>query len=197
MMTTLQKLVQFHNLSIPLLLLAIATISIIWCLWCRRRLPIILLDYSCHLPDPNHRCTLDGFEYICLRSRRFNPESTAFMSSIFRKSGLSIETTTPPYHFQPPHCLPSKHPFAIQEAEEGLFAAVSSLLSKTDVSPRKISHLIVACSMFSPSPSLASMLVKRFLFSESVKTYNLSGMGCSGGATCIDLAYRLLCRKPG
>ncbi|KAF3338525.1 3-ketoacyl-CoA synthase 11-like protein [Carex littledalei] len=87
-----------------------AIISIIWRLWHRRRLPIMLLDYSCHLPDPNRRCTLDGFEYICLRSGRFNPESTAFMSSIFRKSGLCRETTTPPYHFQPPHCLSSKHP---------------------------------------------------------------------------------------
>ncbi|KAJ4794058.1 3-ketoacyl-CoA synthase [Rhynchospora pubera] len=179
-------------------LLAIAVISsIIFFLCRRRRLPVLLLDYSCHLPDPERRCTLDLFEYICLRSRLFNPESSSFMTSIFCKSGLSKETYTPPYLFQPPLLLSSKHPLAIQEAEEGLFAAVSSLLNKTDVPPEKISHLIVACSMFSPTPSLTSMLVRRFGFTNSVKTYNLSGMGCSGGTTCIDLATRLLSQNHG
>ncbi|CAD6219609.1 unnamed protein product [Miscanthus lutarioriparius] len=82
--------------------------------------------------------------------------------------------------------------FAIQEAEEGLFAVVEQLLAKSDVSPSDISVLVVACSMFSPMPSLASMIVHRFKMRADVKSYSVAGMGCSAGTVGIDTAARSL-----
>ncbi|KAJ4761273.1 3-ketoacyl-CoA synthase [Rhynchospora pubera] len=180
---------------LPLFLL---TLTIMFFLIRRdRHFPILLVGYSCDLPDAQRRCTSDVCEYLGLRTRIYNDESCDFMRAIYRKSGLGEEAYGPPYVFQPLQDLGKKHPSAIQEAEEGLFSVVSSVLHKTDVPPHKISFVLVACSMFSPSPSLSSMLVKQFGFARSVKTYTLSGMGCSAGTMCIDTASHLLRKEPG
>ncbi|KAJ3704699.1 hypothetical protein LUZ61_008404 [Rhynchospora tenuis] len=163
----------------------------------RRRFPVMLLGYSCHLPDSDRRCTLDLCEYLGARMNIYDFEALEFMRLIYRKSGLGEETYMPPYLMQPVECLSIKHPTAIQEAKEGLFSTVSALLCKTDVAPQAITHVVVACSLFSPSPSLSSLLINRFGFSESVKTYAFSGMGCSAGTMCVDFATRLLRYQPG
>ncbi|KAK8941509.1 3-ketoacyl-CoA synthase 17 [Platanthera guangdongensis] len=160
-----------------------------------RPLAVLLLDYSCYCPDADHRCNLELCEYFGMRSRRYSPESADFMRAIYRKSGLGDETYAPPYIFQPD--LDSKLPHAIVEADDGMCSAVAALLSKTSVAPEMISTLIVACSMFSPVPSLASRIVNRFRFRSDVKSFNLSGMGCSTGALGMDLAARILRRSPG
>jgi len=56
----------------------------------------------------------------------------------------------------------------------------------------QVDILIVNCSLFNPTPSLASMVVKHFRMRPSVITYNLSGMGCSAGLIAIGLAQELL-----
>lgn len=183
-------------LGFTLTLLLVSTI-ILYFLRRPRNLPVMLLGYSCQLPDSGRRCTLDVCEYLGLRMKIYNEEAVEFMRLIYRKSGLGEETCMPPYLMQPVENLSIKFPFEIQEAEEGLFSTVSALLCKIDVAPEEISLLLVGCSLFAPSPSLSAMLVKRFGFSESVKSYNLSGMGCSAGTMCIDLAGRLLRRRPG
>jgi 3-ketoacyl-CoA synthase len=136
-------------------------------------------------------------EYFGLRSKRYTDETADFMRLIFRKSGLGQETFAPPFIFSGK--FEKTLAFAIQEAEEGLFAVVSQLLAKSDVHPRDVSVLVVACSMFSPKPSLASMIVRRFKMNDDVKSYSLAGMGCSAGTVGIDMAARALRtqRRPG
>ncbi|KAG8056516.1 hypothetical protein GUJ93_ZPchr0002g23265 [Zizania palustris] len=112
------------------------------------------------------------------------------MRLIYSKSGLGQETYAPPFIFS--GAFEKTLDFAVQEAEEGLFATVSQVLSKSDVHPRDVSILVVACSMFSPEPSLSSMILRRFKMSPETKTYSLAGMGCSAGAVGIDMAARAL-----
>ena len=57
---------------------------------------------------------------------------------------------------------------------------------------RQVDAVMVSCSCFAPTPSMAAMLVNRFRFREDVLTYNLSGMGCSSSLVCVDLAKHLL-----
>ena len=52
--------------------------------------------------------------------------------------------------------------------------------------------MIVSCSCFNPTPSLAAMVVNHFDMKESTLTYNLGGMGCSSSLVSIDLAKHLL-----
>ncbi len=52
--------------------------------------------------------------------------------------------------------------------------------------------MIVSCSCFAPTPSMAAMLVNHFKMRRDVLTYNLSGMGCSSSLICVDMAKHLL-----
>ncbi|VAI17619.1 unnamed protein product [Triticum turgidum subsp. durum] len=185
-----------HTL-VPLVASALAFVVTVFRRLLRRQRPVYLLNYSCHLPDADRQCNLEVCEYFGLRSKRYTDETADFMRLIFRKSGLGQETFAPPFIFSGK--FEKTLAFAIQEAEEGLFTVVSQLLAKSDVSPRDVSVLIVACSMFSPQPSLASMIVRRFKMRDDVKVYSFAGMGCSAGTVGIDMAARLLRvqRRPG
>ncbi|XP_039117270.1 3-ketoacyl-CoA synthase 2-like [Dioscorea cayenensis subsp. rotundata] len=160
-----------------------------------RPLPVLLLNYTCFKPDHDRRCTLELCEYVGLRSRRYSEESADFMRAIYRKSGLGDETYAPLFLFQTDY--EAKFHYAILEAEEGMFSSASSVLSKSGVSPSEITVLIVACSMFAPSPSLSSFVVNHLKLPSNVKTFNLSGMGCSAGTMAMDLAGSILRHRIG
>lgn len=66
------------------------------------------------------------------------------------------------------------------------------LIDKTGIKPKDIDILIVNCSLFSPTPSLSAMVVNKYKMRSNIKTFNLSGMGCSAGVISIDLAHDLL-----
>ncbi len=52
--------------------------------------------------------------------------------------------------------------------------------------------LVVNCSVFNPTPSLAAAVINQFRLKPTVITYNLSGMGCSAGLLSIALVQELL-----
>ena len=82
---------------------------------------------------------------------------------------------------------------ARQEAEQVIFGVVDELLVRTGLDPPlAIDIVIVNCSLFSPSPSLSSMIVNHYRLRSSVRTYNLGGMGCSAGVIAVELARDLL-----
>ena len=60
----------------------------------------------------------------------------------------------------------------------------------------QVDILIVVCSCFAPTPSLASMLVNHFKMRTDVLSHNLAGMGCSGGVVALDMAKQFLQARP-
>ncbi|MQL79215.1 hypothetical protein Taro_011663, partial [Colocasia esculenta] len=52
--------------------------------------------------------------------------------------------------------------------------------------------LIINCSLFSPTPSLSAMIFNKYKMCSNIRSFNLSGMGCSAGLISIDLARGLL-----
>ncbi|KAL8159911.1 hypothetical protein V2J09_001448 [Rumex salicifolius] len=180
-----------YLLRYPLLLCA-AAVLLLHRIATRRR-PALLLDFACHLPPPDRKCTFELSEYFVRRSGRFSTVSEEFMRSIFLKSGLGLETYAPPFVFDAPTSDSEANlDYALLEAREGIFGCIDSLLSKTRVDPAQIDHVIVTCGSFSPSPSLSSLIINRYKLRPEVKTYNLSGMGCSSGVVAIDLAARMM-----
>lgn len=154
--------------------------------------PVFLLNYACYKPPPHRKCTLAAAESF-LRSdvnSHFTPHAIDFMRNIYNKSGLGGETYAPPFIFEDEGVPTLK--CAVQEAEEGIFSAVDALLAKTLICPSSIDIVVVTCGGFSPSPSLSSLIVHRYKLKPDVKTYNLSGMGCSSGVISIDFASRVL-----
>lgn len=110
------------------------------------------------------------------------------------RSGLGEETCLPPaIHFIPP--TPTMES-ARGEAELVIFSLMDSLFDKTGTKPKDIDILIVNCSLFSPTPSLSAMVVNKYKMRSNIRTFNLSGMGCSAGVISIDLAHDLLQFQP-
>lgn len=181
-------------------LLTINPIISLSCAWCitlsficyhsSRPYPILLLNYSCYKPKPsqqgNHRASID----FVRRTNRFSDESEQFMRRIYLNSGLGDQTYVPKFVFETKYAANLES--AMDEARDGMFSAVGSLLRKTNVEPDLIDSVIVTCGGFSPVPSLSSLVVNRFKLKPTVKAYNLNGMGCSSGVLAVDMASRLL-----
>ncbi|KAK1262349.1 3-ketoacyl-CoA synthase 4 [Acorus gramineus] len=151
------------------------------------------MDFSCLRPPRIERVPSTLFlEHVTLMNI-FDKESIEFMGKIIALSGQGEETYLPsPLHYIPPktHLQDS-----IEEAHSLFFPVMDDLLLKTGVSPREIDVIVINCSGFCASPSLSSIVVNRYAMREDIKSFNLSGMGCSAGAISIDVARALL-RNP-
>ncbi|KAK4431601.1 3-ketoacyl-CoA synthase 5 [Sesamum alatum] len=151
---------------------------------------VYLVDFSC-LKPPNF-CRVPFSTYIeHARMLDFlDEESVAFMAKVLKHSGQGEQTYIPPaIHYIPPK---SGHQEALKEAHMVLFPVVEDLFSKTNTSPEEIDVLIVNCSGFCPAPSLSSIIVNKYSMREDIKSFTISGMGCSASALAIDMAQNIL-----
>ncbi|KAI3763846.1 hypothetical protein L2E82_13844 [Cichorium intybus] len=174
-----------HALAFSLL-----TISILAFYLLNKPRTIYLLDFACFKPPSILRvpyATAAEHGRIILASQ---PKSIAFQVKIFERSGLGEETCLPhSLHYLPPS---PDMVDARDEAELVIFSAMDSLFQQTGINPKDIDILIVNCSLFAPTPSISAMVVNKYKMRSNVKSYNLSGMGCSAGLISIDFAKNLL-----
>ncbi|XP_071689011.1 3-ketoacyl-CoA synthase 9-like [Rutidosis leptorrhynchoides] len=152
--------------------------------------PIYLVDYSCYRPTDNLKVTYKVFMDHSRLHGAFNESSLDFQRKILERSGLGEETYLPAAL----HAIPAVPSIrtARQEAEEVMFGALDNLFKSTKINSKDIGILVVNCSLFNPTPSLSSMIVNRYSLRGNIKTFNLSGMGCSAGMIAIDLAKDML-----
>ena len=151
---------------------------------------IYLVDYACYKPPVTCRVPFSTFMEHSRLILKDNPKSVEFQMRILERSGLGEETCLPPsIHYIPPK--PTMEA-ARGEAELVIFSAMDSLFKKTGIKPKDIDILIVNCSLFSPTPSLSAMIINKYKLRSNIKSFNLSGMGCSAGLISIDLARDLL-----
>lgn len=150
---------------------------------------IFLVDFSCYKPPNYCRIPLSSFiEHVHLIN--FDKQSADFMSKILNSSGQGPETYLPPsLHFIPPR---PTHYNSIEEAKMVLFPIMDDLLIKSNLSPLDIDILIVNCSGLCSSPSLTTLVINKFKLRPNIKTFNLSGMGCSASMISMGLAQDLL-----
>ncbi|EXB97050.1 3-ketoacyl-CoA synthase 6 [Morus notabilis] len=137
---------------------------------------VFLVDYACYKPPVTCRVPFSTFMEHSRLILKNNPKSVE-------------PCPPPPIHYIPP--TPTMEA-ARGEAELVIFSAMDSLLQKTGLKPKDIDILIVNCSLFSPTPSLSAMVINKYKLRSNIKSFNLSGMGCSAGVISIDLARDLL-----
>ncbi|GFP85344.1 3-ketoacyl-coa synthase 6 [Phtheirospermum japonicum] len=155
---------------------------------------VYLVDYALFKPPRCFRVSFAGFmehAHIVLATE---PKSVHFQMKILERSGLGEETSLPPaIHFLPP--APNMA-LAREEAELVIFSCMDALFQKTGLKPKDVDILVVNCSLFSPTPSLTAMVINKYRMRSNIKSFNLSGMGCSAGIISIDLAKDLLQHHP-
>jgi len=156
----------------------------------RSRRPVYLVDFEVFSPPERMRVTSEKFMRKSRATGRFSEESLAFQEKLLSRTGLGENTYFPDNLFDEPPRTGIEE--ARAEAEEVLGTVFAGLLAKTGLKPRDVDILIINCSLFNPTPSLASMIVNKFKLRESVLSFNLSGQGCSAGLISIDLAADLL-----
>lgn len=155
---------------------------------------VYLVDYACYKPPVTFRVPFATFMEHSRLILKDNPKSVDFQMRILERSGLGEETCLPPaIHYIPPK--PTMEA-ARGEAELVIFSSIDSLFQKTGLKPKDIDILIVNCSLFSPTPSLSAMIVNKYKLRSNIRSFNLSGMGCSAGLISIDLARDLLQTHP-
>ncbi|KAL4025238.1 hypothetical protein IC575_013618 [Cucumis melo] len=151
---------------------------------------VYLVDFSCLKPPSFFRVPFSTFLENATLMDIFDGESISFMARTLMSSGQSEQTCLPPaLHFIPPKTHLQE---SINEVHIVLFPVMDDLLTKTHLSPSDIDILIVNCSGFCPSPSLSSIVINKYSMRNDIKSFNLSGMGCSASAIAIHLAENLL-----
>lgn len=151
---------------------------------------VYLVDFSCLMPSSTLRVPSAHFvEHISLINH-FDKLSIQFMTKALSSSGMGEETCLPPsLHYLPPNVHFRE---SLKEARMLFFPVLDELFAKTKVSPDDVNILIVNCSGFCPCPSLTSIVVNHYKMREDIKTFNISGMGCSASGIGVDVVRNLL-----
>ncbi|KAF3341136.1 3-ketoacyl-CoA synthase 12-like protein [Carex littledalei] len=149
-----------------------------------------LIDYVCFKPSPDRKIsTLTGGEIINRNKSLGLPECKFLLKMIIR-SGIGEETYSPRNILEGREESPTMDD-AMLEMDEFFKASVADIFAKTNISPRDVDVLVVTISGFSPTPSLTARIVQEQKMRDDVKTYNLSGMGCSASMIALDLVKNI------
>jgi 3-ketoacyl-CoA synthase len=197
-LSLLGRTYRYNIIEAAVVFLILISSGIIYISWHRK--PVYLIDYTTFLPPERLQISKETFLKLSHDSKCFSPESIEFQRKLLDRGGLSDSTYFPEAMFRAKEIAANggraDHVLSMasarQEAEMVLFTTVAELLRQTRTKAEDIDILIVNCSLFNPTPSLSSMIVNHFKMKSSIRTYNLSGMGCSAGLISIDLAKDLL-----
>ncbi len=164
-----------------------------------REKPVYLIDFSTFEPPDSWKLSPEQLLDIMKKQGTYTDESIEFQEKILKRSGCGPATAWPPSIVQ---CLTTGKPqdvtvqAAREESEIVIFDCVRQVLESTNTKPKDVDILVINCSLFSPTPSLCSMVINEFNMRSDIASYNLSGMGCSAGVISIELARSLLASRP-
>ncbi|KAI4962487.1 3-ketoacyl-CoA synthase 5-like [Hordeum vulgare subsp. vulgare] len=177
-----------------MLFLCVSTVTTLLYVMSRSR-TVYIVDYACYRPNSKYRISKDAWIENIHHSWSYDDNSNhCFLARISERSGLGDETYLPSchHHIPPYNCLSE----ARVEAELSIFTTIDDLLVKTSINLDAIAILIVNCSLFNTTPSLADMIMQRYRLRENICSVQLSGMGCSAGLIAVGLAKDLLQNAP-
>lgn len=176
-----------------ILILVLSLARLFYCYFFKQE-GVYLLDFSCLTAPPYLRCPSAHFAEQISLINHFDGKSIDFMIKVLKTSGIGEETCLPPSL----HCLPPNVHLqeSLKEARMLLFRVLDDLFAKNQVNPTDIDILVVNCSGFCPFPSLSSIVVNHYNMREDIKTFNISGMGCSASIIGVDIVKDLLKLRP-
>lgn len=195
----------FRQLPLPnlvqLVVVVVVSLALVLAYNTRKHRPVLLIDFEIYEPPERYYVTPERFLDTTKAPQKFDEESTNFQLKLLSRSGIGNKSGFPSSILEHCHTIPENNGderavcnmhFAREEAELVLYGCLDALFLRNNLDPKSIDILVVNCSLFNPTPSLSAMIVNKYKMRSSVRTYNLSGMGCSAGLISIDLAKDLL-----
>jgi len=160
-----------------------------------RRAAIYCIENTVFKPPPEWQASHADVDSLYAVQGCFTEAAQDFLKKITAKSATGQRTHLPPSMIESIRTgkpIDKSVKSARMEAELVVFTVVEEVLLKARIRPKDIN-----CSLFSPTPSLCAMVCHKFGMRSDIKSYNLSGMGCSANLISIDLAKQLLQNSPG
>ncbi|KAH0573206.1 3-ketoacyl-CoA synthase [Spironucleus salmonicida] len=146
-----------------------------------------LRDFAVYRAPISYQTT--GTEMLRIaRNFHFSADAASFVRRLHSKTGLGPRVAVPPHLRAQQHSIED----ARKEASDVMFATIDELLLKTRIVPSEIGVVVTNCSLFNPTPSLASMLIKKYQFPPTTHAYSLGGMGCGAGPVAVDLVRAMM-----
>lgn len=160
----------------------------------RRHQNCYILDYQLYKPSDVRKLSTELSGDIIRRNENLGLNEYKFLLKAIVGSGIGEETYAPKMVFEGNEENPS-HQDAIMEMEEFFEDSIGKLFQRTGIRPDTIDVLVVNVSMLTCMPSLSGRIVNRYKMREDIKTYSLSGMGCSASLISINLVQSVFKSK--
>ncbi|XP_073315661.1 3-ketoacyl-CoA synthase 12-like [Primulina huaijiensis] len=145
-----------------------------------------LLHYECHKPSNDRKLSTKFCGDIIMRNKNLGLQEHQFLLRAIVNSGIG-EDTYGPRNIIEGRENSSTLQDGILEMDEFFIQTLDQLFQKTSVSPQDIDVLVVNVALLAPIPSLTSRIINRYKMRHDIKTFNLTGMGCSASLISINL----------
>ncbi|XP_050214622.1 3-ketoacyl-CoA synthase 12-like [Mercurialis annua] len=149
-----------------------------------------ILDYECYKPTDDRMLNTEFSGDIILRNKNLGLNEYKFLLKAIVSSGIGEQTYAPRMVFDGREENP-RYEDAILEMDEFFHDCIDKLLTRSGVSPQEIDVLVVNISMLSVMPSLCSRIINHYKMREDIKSYNLTGMGCSASLISVNIAQNI------
>lgn len=156
----------------------------------RRHQTCYILDYQLYKPADDRMLNTEFCGDVIKRNKNLGLHEYQFLLKAIVSSGIGEETYAPRMVFEGREECPT-YEDSITEMEEFFEYSIGKLLARTGISPSEIDVLVVNISMLACMPSLSARIVNRYKMRENVKTFNLTGMGCSASLISINLVQNI------
>ncbi|CAN1759447.1 3-ketoacyl-CoA synthase 19 [Linum perenne] len=154
-----------------------------------------LLAYKCYKGPDELKLSTGAAAGIALRNKNLGLEEYKFLVNTMARSGIGEETYIPRNIYEGREASCTLHD-CLQELTEVTFTTLDELFATSGVSPSQIDIIITTGSLFAPVPSLTSRIVNKYNMKEGIKSYSLTGMGCSSSLIAVDLVRQTFRTRP-
>ncbi|PIN16744.1 Very-long-chain 3-oxoacyl-CoA synthase [Handroanthus impetiginosus] len=156
----------------------------------RRDQHCYLVHYVCHKPSDDRKMDTKFCGNVVARNKNLGHPEYKFLLRVIVSSGIGEETFGPRNIFACRENSPTLQD-GILEMEEFFIDTLDQLFRKTGVSLQEIDVLVVNVSLLAPVPSLTTMIINHYKMRDDIKSFNLTGMGCSASLISINLVQNI------
>ncbi|KAK4780543.1 hypothetical protein SAY87_016650 [Trapa incisa] len=182
-------------MDILMSLFSVTVLFLIFLIWKRfedrKNRDSYILDYQCYKPTDDRKLTTKQCGEIIKRNKNLGLLEYKFLLKAVVSSGIGEETYGPRIMFEGREEKPSVKD-GILEMEAFSYDCIDKVLGRTGIQPSEIDVLVVNVSMLASIPSLTSYIINRYKLREDIKSFNLTGMGCSASLISVDVARNIL-----
>ncbi|KAL3530682.1 hypothetical protein ACH5RR_010004 [Cinchona calisaya] len=156
----------------------------------KRHQSCYILDYECYKPSDDRMLSTRFCGEVIRRNKNLGLLEYKFLLKAIVSSGIGEQTYAPRMVFHNREECPTNDD-GIEEMDVFFHDSIDKLLKRTGISPSEIDVLVVNISMLAAVPSLSSRIINHYKLREDVKTYNLTGMGCSASLISINIVQNI------